>query len=115
MGEVTANTIHLMKKQFLMRQLQNRQITQEEYDAKITPLEDEIAKNLKQHLDECAEKLRQDCLNVRSSVFGDGDIKKKTSKLMIEFLRQWFTPSEIKGICRQGYKAMREECGGADD
>lgn len=105
----------ISKKHFLMRQLNNHNITEAEYNEKIQPLEDEIALNLKVALDQATEELRASMANIKATTFGDGDLKRKIARLMIDFLKNDFTAREIKGIMRQGYKMMRTEVSDDDD
>ena len=113
--EVTKNLMPMSKKQFLMRQLYNHNITEKEYEERVAPLEQEIAINLKKALDTAYEELQKSMADVKNTTFGDGDIKRKVARLIIDFLKNDFTPREIKGVMRQGYKIMRTEVSDDED
>ncbi len=114
MVEVTENVMPIAKKHFLMRQLNNHIITEAEYETKVAPLEEEIERSLNRRLEQEITKLRESLKDVKTTTFSDGDIKKKVARILIDFLRPDFTIKEIKGIHRQAYKIMREECGNDD-
>jgi len=95
------------RRHFLMRALDNHNITQEEYDKEMPGLKHQIAVNLQTILDEQAIKLNEEIVKVKKVVIDDGNLKRAIANILIKFLEQGFEPKEIKGIMRQGYKLMR--------
>ena len=115
MGEIIKNRIPLAKKQFLMRQLYTKHITEAEYEERVAPLEQEIMVNQRDYMNKEMTKLMEQMSLEKKTTFGDGDLKRKMARLLIEFLKEDFTSKELKGIFRQGYKIMRQETGEDDD
>lgn len=112
MGEVIANRKPLEEKHFLMRALNCKNITQEEYDEKVKELDKEITKNLQEVLAEENAKLKDEALHIKQTIYNDGDFKRGVAKVLIKFLEPMFIETEIRGIMRQGYKIMRRKIGG---
>jgi len=109
MPEVIKNRRALERKQFLMRGLANKNVTQEEYDAEMKDLEKEITANLQEVLAEEHAKLKDEILQIKKTIFTDGDMKRGVARVLIKFLRANFSSTETRGIMRQGYKIMRKE------
>ena len=107
MVEVIKSRTALERKHFLMRALEHKQITEEEYNEKIKSLEKEITSNLQEVLVEEREKLKDEAVQIKKTVFTDGDMKRGVARVIIKFLRLNFSVDETKGIMRQGYKIMR--------
>jgi len=109
MAEVIKNRKAMERKHFLMRALSNKQITEEDYDTEIKSLNKEITANLQEILAEEHEKLKDEVLQIKKTVYTDGDMKRGIARVLIKFLRLNFSSAETRGILRQGYKIMRKE------
>lgn len=112
---IAENIMPIAKKHFLIRQLDRGLITEAEYNEKIAPLEQEILIHRKERLEQAEEEMRKAFADVKNTTFGDGDIKRKIARMLIDSLREDFTAKEIKGVMRQGYKIMRTEVSDDDD
>ena len=107
-----ANKIHenskaMERKHFLMRALNHKNITQEQYDKEMPALEKHIALNIAKRLKTYAEQLRTEVHTVKQTISSDGNMKRSIAAIIIKFLRDDFNDAELKGIFRQGYKIMR--------
>ena len=91
-----------------MRAVESRNITEEEYNEKIKELNKEITANLQEVLAEEHKKLKDEVLQIKKTVYTDGNMKRGVARVLITFLKLNFSNSEIKGIMRQGYKIMRK-------
>lgn len=109
MVEVIKNRKALERKHFIMRALAYKQITQNEYDTEIKELEKEITANLQELLAEEHEKLKNQVLQIKKTIYTDGDMKRSIARVLITFLKLNFSSDETRGILRQGYKIMRRE------
>jgi len=104
---VTENKQLIARRHFLIRALANRNISKTAYDEEMPGLDAQIMKNLTARLEKSAEAMRIDLAKVKEITVSDGDLKRGVAKLLIEFLRKDFDEDEIKGVFRQGYKALR--------
>ena len=105
--EITENSTMLERKHFLMRQLDHKFITQEEYNKKIENMDKALALNVQKVLNQESAKLKDEVLQVKKITFSDGNMKRNIARILIKFLETDFNKEEIKGIMRQGYKIMR--------
>ena len=96
------------EKHFLMRQLQNHYITEEEYNEKVKPLNLIIQTITLQRLEEARAKIIPEIQEVKKTIKYDGEMKRGVGKILIDFLKEDFTNEELKGIFRQSYKIMRK-------
>ena len=106
---VKKNSEALERKAFLIKSLENENITKKEYDAEIAILDPFIKKNLEEALAKCNAELKSKINNVKESVREDGPLKRSVANILINFLEDHFIDDEIKGIFRQGYKIMRSK------
>ncbi len=105
--ELKKNTEILKEKHFLMRALEHKNITQEEYDKRIQGMEKRLIQNVQELLAEEYAKLHEATIQVKKTVYTDGDFKRGVARVLIEFLKPNFTKDEIRGVMRQGYRIMR--------
>ena len=105
--QVEKNNQVMDKKHFLMRQLFNHIITEEQYNKDIEPLEKEIAENLKEALIEVKTEIKSEIETIKETVFNDGNFKRSIASIIIKLLEKDLTDAELKGVFRQGYKIMR--------
>ena len=105
--EVTKNKELLDRKHFLMRALNNKNISQEEYDKEIPALEEAIKENLANKLEEAKEEIKTEFQQIKKTIIIDGDFKRAIASALIKFMEPDFTNQEIKGVARQMYKLMR--------
>lgn len=101
------NTSLMGRRHFLIRALNNHNITQEEYDREMPELEKKIQLNLSRKLKENQEELKNEITQLKNVLVSDGDLKRGAARIIIRFLKDYFTEEEIKGIMRQGYKIQR--------
>lgn len=111
MPEVIKNRAALERKHFLMRAVDHKQITEEQYDTEIKELNKEITANMQEVLAEEHEKLKNEVIQIKKTIYTDGDMKRGIARVLIKFLASNFSKAETKGIMRQGYKIMRRDTG----
>jgi len=106
-NKVRENSSQMERKHFLMRALNHKNITQEQYDKEMPALEKHIAYHVAKKLAQYKEELKSEIHTVKETISSDGNMKRSVAAIIIKFLREDFSEDEIKGICRQGYKIMR--------
>ena len=109
MGIIHESTRLQERRHFLIRALDNHNITQSEYDKEVPELEKQIEENLEKRLIEEDEILKSEIHQIKQAIPTDGDMKRAIAKMTIKFLSQHLQRSEVKGVLRQGYKIMRRE------
>ncbi len=107
--EVIKSRKALDRKHFIMRAVENNNMTQDDYDAEVKVLDKEITANLQEVLAEEHEKLKNAVVQIKKTVYTDGDMKRGIARVLIKFLELNFTKEEVKGVMRQGYKIMRRK------
>ena len=105
--EIKENHKAMERKHFLMRALDKKTITQEQYDKEINILNNKIQENLFRVIKEKEQDLKSEIVQVKKVVTTDGNLKRSIANILIKFLEKDFNNDEIKGIFRQGYKLMR--------
>jgi hypothetical protein len=106
--EVKENFSLIKEKHLLIRQLNNKYISQEEYASKVFDLDAKIKSNTLQSLKDSEDLLKEKVIEVKVENLEDGNMKRKIASIMIDILKMSNLDNDtIKGICRQGYKIMR--------
>lgn len=107
---IEKNSVLNERKHFLLRAIYQKHKTKDECSKEIADIDKQLAINLKEALIQCQVALDEEIKTQKNAIFSDGDLKRSVAKIMIKFLSGHFNNSEIKGICRQGYKIMRQKC-----
>ena len=105
--EVESDNKELKRRAFLLVALENKNVSQEQFDKEMPALEIAIKENLLKKLAECKENMDTEIVQIKKTVFSDGDLKRAVARTLIKFLEPSFANHEIRGIMRQGYKLMR--------
>lgn len=105
--EVKINSKLLDRKRFLIAALANKNITQQQYNSEMPEIERKMEQNVRELIRKEEEKLKSDIKKAKEVITDDGDFKRSIAKLIIYYLKDELTESDIKGVFRQGYKIMR--------
>jgi len=104
------NTKLLQRKMFLIRALENKNITQAQYDAEVPDIEKQVAINTDEFLKEHYANLKDTTVEIKRTIISDGNFKRSIAKMLIKFLEENQLPGDdIKGVMRQGYKICRSK------
>ena len=104
--EIKKNNSLLARKHFLLRAIENKNVSIAEGEIELEKLNEEIKANLKEALTK-ENKILIDELKDAKKELMDGDLKRGAGRAIIKLLKNYFSDQEIKGISRQMYKIMR--------
>lgn len=96
------------RKHFIMRSFEHGNLDKVSYEKELVELDKKINMNLQEFLASIKPEIEKKFAEVSAVIKFDGEKKKSDMIILTEFLSQYFTKDEIKGIYRAGYKHMRE-------
>jgi hypothetical protein len=105
--EITESKPLIERKLFIIRALENHNMTQEEFDAEYPELDRQIKENLAKALVEQENSFKEAIIETKSHTIYDGDLKRQIATILYNMLQDSLTNDEIKGVFRTGYKISR--------
>jgi len=103
----------LDRKHFLLRALDKSDISTQlknQYEAELKNIQEQAFLNLQTALKTEKDRIITKVQEAKKVIKSDGDFKRALARILISYLEQELTKTEMKGVFRQGYKIMRSEC-----
>ena len=108
MVEIGESQALVEKKHFLLRKLNRKDVEGKlEIEQEIARLDNAIFEILQKRLKQESEALKIKIQTINSTIYEDGKFKRAVATLMIDFLKEQLSESEIKGVSRAIYKKIR--------
>jgi hypothetical protein len=107
--KIEENVSIIKQKHLLIRQLENKLISEEEGEQQLKVLDKEINSNVIKALRESEKEIKSAVVIIKKENLEDGNLKRKIARVLIDLLESAnLNDKEIKGAFRQGYKLMRD-------